>query len=820
MPLCGLWIFKALSLEMTFHPTKYKTRKTSAGAVTSLVLPSHSVVVNNVDMAYAQSLREYRYGMTFREKRGLADKLEVLYSEWENRNVRFTLVFDVRLTNCYQYHPGTGITSIIDLLIQYVLPRSIPFTKHHVWYPLGEKLSAYNEFVLEGLRTLEDFAYVPVDDIWKGALERLRALAKTYEQELKFQVRSDLLRPVFVSDMLAISTEILRTYLALESAERPRVSSFTQAEFIERNWLNWCVDELNIDEKLARVTEMDENALRESKGELVDALVSIQLAAARIQLVESSFSTFNLQQSNILLNQLVQLREAFVDYVQKCRSITWTYALGTEASHYLGKIESAPLGMENNYEASSEADLKNVQGIPDYVISMFHLLPTPENVPREYLELATRYHQLVLTRVGKISNVNLNIVWADAVHLSAIYGKAASAAGVDENDGPIDYCSWAVHLSENANLLRRAYAEAADARYRTCAELLHDHRYGMTYYKYYHLQRERETLYWKWKDPNDPYGSGINSIAALLIDTIIPEAIPFTEENVRELTDDMSLAHNEFVWEGLQTLENFAHFRVLEVDRGKLVGLCALVTTAKEKLKTQIRSIFFGSADVLDISTEVSRTYLALESAERPRVSSFTQAVFIETNWRTWCVDELYIDEKVARLTYLDEDALRESKEEFVDALASIQLAAGKIQLIGSSLSMFLEQRKHLSQSACLKSHDWDRILCFMRKNTAEYQAIARGYIDGPCSRWTNAEARRYLETVNSELEEMTACIGINSVSARDHGASTSSHRGVVQWLSQRVMTEHEAGHTTLHTNARQHHGTGNRLGHCRCIIM
>ncbi|TPX39646.1 hypothetical protein SeLEV6574_g07076 [Synchytrium endobioticum] len=203
------------------------------------------------------------------------------------------------------------------------------------------------------------------------------------------QIRSHFFASTDVSD---ISTEILQTYLALKSVHRPCVASFSQVELIKMNWLNCCVDELNIDEKLGRLTEMDEKTLCESKGELVDALAFTQVAAGKIQLIESSLSNFNLKHSNILFNEPVNdmevLRKAFEDFAQKYRSITWTRTLGTDAELYLGLINVGA-------GASSEADLKNVEGIPDYVISLFHLLPTPENVPPEYLELATRYHGLV-----------------------------------------------------------------------------------------------------------------------------------------------------------------------------------------------------------------------------------------------------------------------------------------------------------------------------------------------------------------------------------------------------------------------------------------
>ncbi|TPX41093.1 hypothetical protein SeMB42_g05731 [Synchytrium endobioticum] len=159
------------------------------------------------------------------------------------------------------------------------------------------------------------------------------------------------------------------------------------------------------------------------------------------------------------------------------------------------------------------------------------------------------------------------------------------------------------------------------------------------------------------------------------------------EDHVREPTDDMSLAHSEFVWEGLRTLNDFAYVGVDDVHKKELEGLRELATTAGEKLKAQLH--FLRSADLLGLlamSAEVARVFQALESVYRPCVSSFTQVELIKMNWLNWCVDELNIDVKLTRLTEMDENTLRESKEKLVEALAFSQLAAGRIEIFRSSL--------------------------------------------------------------------------------------------------------------------------------------
>ncbi|TPX32379.1 hypothetical protein SeMB42_g07624, partial [Synchytrium endobioticum] len=439
-----------------------------------ILLLCHQGLLTNAEITdaeyitHAESLREHRQGMTDDQRLHLQNELETLYLKWKDPN----------------NSDESEITSITGLLIDTIIPKSIPFTLDDVRYPFDTKSPGRNEFVCLGLRNLNGFAYLRVDDVHKQELEVLRALATTAEEKLKAQIRSHFFASADVSD---ISTEILQTYLALKSVDRPCVSSFSQVELIKMNWLNWCVDELNIDEKLGRLTEMDEKTLRESKGELVDALAFTQVAAGKIQLIESSLSNFNLKHSNILnesVNDMEVLRKVFEDFAQKYRSITWTHTVGTDAELYLGLINGAGAG------ASSEADLKNVEGIPDYVISLFHLLPTPENVPPEYLELATRYHGLVVNRffVPKVeSNEEIEWVLHDATPLKKIYEKAASAARLSESAGPTEDCSWAKDLLGDAEKLRLTYAKAADERYRFYAELLREYKYGITNDKVRHL---------------------------------------------------------------------------------------------------------------------------------------------------------------------------------------------------------------------------------------------------------------------------------------------------------------------------------------------
>ncbi|TPX42289.1 hypothetical protein SeLEV6574_g05671, partial [Synchytrium endobioticum] len=470
---CGLWIFKALSLGMTFHLTKNcgaRTLKSIAipSSSTMLIsfiiilvlwhqaLPTSAVITDAEYRSSAESLREYRHGMTKYKKMQIEDELEDLYLKWKDPND----------------HYGSGITSVTELWIQNIIPEGTPFAVEDTRYQLNEKSPGRNEFVWEGLRTLDNFAYLFVDEVHREELEGLRALAATAGENLTAQLRSHFFPYVDVSNLVALSAEVARTYMGQEYP--PCVSSLTQVELIKMNWLNWCVDELKVGEKLARSDEMHGDTPRTPEEKWVEALVSSQLAARRIALIQSELKAFNVQlkqkrQSSIavaqLLNDMDVLGKAFAYYAEKYRSLTWKIVLGERASDYLGRLYSvlATPDFEYGHGASIQADPRTVEGIPDYVISLFHLLPTPENVPPEYLELAIRFHQLVVDRDMNTEgerNEKFKLIVGDAPILWQNYGDAYAASS-PYSAGSTDDGTWA-ERENDANQLRRIYATAVD----------------------------------------------------------------------------------------------------------------------------------------------------------------------------------------------------------------------------------------------------------------------------------------------------------------------------------------------------------------------
>ncbi|TPX38509.1 hypothetical protein SeLEV6574_g07758 [Synchytrium endobioticum] len=712
-------------------------------------LPTSAEITDVEYSRYAESLREYRYGITNHKKRQLEDKLANLYSMWKNPND----------------HYGSGITSVTELWIQNIIPEGTPFTVADARYRLKKESPARNEFVWEGLRTLNDFAYVGVDDVHREELEDLRVFATTAEDYLKAQLRWQFLQSDDVSGLLDMSSEVARIFQALESVHRPYVSSFTQVELIKMNWLHWCVDELNIGGKLARLTEMDKDTPQ--KGKWVEALAFSQLAAGRIALIQSALEKFNsqLQQndhSSIAVAQLINdmdvLGKAFAYYAEKYRSLTWRHVLGKPTRRFFGKKDSAlataPLQYE--HEAAIKADPRKVEGIPDYVISLFLLLPTPENVPPEYLELATRYHRLVVDQAYQLFSTDdeQNKISGDAAILRQKYEIAASAESVDPIDDSIWHKRW-----KDAKLLRRTYANAVDVRYRSYAESLREKRYSMTPMKCSQLEKELRAFYDKWINSNEP--SSITSITGLLVDRIIPKGYPFMEKHVREPTDDMSLAHNEFVWECLLAVAISSYVFVHEF-RDEVQGLDELASAYRERLKAQIRRALGGSKDLFspsdiyvfnmfDVNDKVARVNKALESGAIRRVSSVTQAVLIDSCWSTWCIGNT--------ADFFSRRGRHDYSTDLVKTLPFLQLAAGRMKLMELSLSAFLEQRKQLPQNE-RSQHEIRKLeetVAFIRRRRIKYQRVIGKRVREWSNKWRGLlgdDVGPHFEKIEFALEE------------------------------------------------------------------
>ncbi|TPX48068.1 hypothetical protein SeLEV6574_g02244 [Synchytrium endobioticum] len=811
-------------------------------------LPTSAEITDAEYNRYAESLREHRYGMTHDIKRQLKDKLKMQYLKWKDPNDFY----------------GNEITSITELWIQNIIPESIPFTKDHVRGPVKGKMSqSHNEFVWQGLRTLDDFAHVFVGEVYKRELASFRALATAYENRLKAQIHSHFFPYADVSNLLALSAEVSRTYLGQEHP--PWVSSFTQVELIKMNWLNWCVDELKIGEKLARFAEMDKDTLRKSKEELVEALAFSQLVTGRIGLIQSALQKFNLAHPSIPVDQLVNdmdvLGKAFAYYAQKYRSLTWKHVLGTETRRYLEIIASAPLaalGLEDGSEAFSHVDFRKVKDIPDYVISLFHLLPPPENVPLEYLDLAATYHYLNRNRgqfVEGDHDQEFELFLGDACHLYPTYDGAASAARSSQSAGSTDDGIWAARLLVDAEKLRHTYATAVDARYRFYAESLREYRYGMTD-DITKLRYELGILYLRWKASKVfDDGNEITSITGLLIQHIIPSYIPVTEKTLREPVEGNSQSHNEFVWEVLDTLFYFTYFSddcpVEDVHWRELKDLRVWTLKHQDQLRAQIHLALGGSHDffsdisedgfdMLDLVARVARVNEALMSGTIPMVSSLTQAEFIYWNIFGWCAGR-----DIRKLAVIYDSSFYISDS---ISLAFSLLVVGRTLLLEWSLSAFLNQRRQLPQTDWAK-YEIRRLeddVAYTRKIMREYQErahrcmekwtvrVSLGIRDNVPPEYLTLAARYHeiqylmsgefssmqLRDIYDEAASAASSsvgagqierIGVSSVAAHDYGSSAGHFHGLSQDTS-RTMSAHGDGSSRRSKRQRPDPGSRDML--------
>ncbi|TPX42297.1 hypothetical protein SeLEV6574_g05681 [Synchytrium endobioticum] len=325
--------------------------------------------------------------------------------------------------------------------------------------------------------------------------------------------------------------------------------------------------------------------------------------------------------------------------------------------------------------ASIQADSRQVKGIPHYVVSLFLLLPTPENVPPEYLELATRYHRLVVDQEYQHFSTDdeQNKISGDASTLRQKYERAASAAS--GSAGSIDDSIW-VERWNDAQLLRRAYANAVDLR-------------------------------------------------DLMFAVLLQEGIPFKVEDVRTPTYRMSMAHNEFAVEGHKCLRELTKlFRRTQAE-----NVDVWVAAYEKRLKDQIRLALGGSDDLFSptdinvfdmvvVNEKVAQVNKAFESRTIPMVSSFIQADLIHSCWSTWCIgntDSLFIHGD--RFNYAID---------LVKTLPFLQLAAGRMKLMDLSLSAFLEQRKQLPRTewSTTEIKKWDETIVSMRETRKKYQRV------------------------------------------------------------------------------------------------
>ncbi|TPX34435.1 hypothetical protein SeLEV6574_g08285 [Synchytrium endobioticum] len=296
----------------------------------------------------------------------------------------------------------------------------------------------------------------------------------------------------------------------------------------------------------------------------------------------------------------------------------------------------------------------------------------------------------------------------------------------------------------------------------------------------------------------DPYS--ITSVTGLLIDRIIPEGIPFKEENFREPTDDMSLAYLEFVWASLMALDKFAYWFAQTHEEDQ--RLYVLVKAYEERLKSEIPLALGGSNDVFS-PTDIDE----LDEADM----NFGITRVNERYWAEWCFGKSAVPlYRFGR--YFDLPVL-------VQALDFPQLPVGRMQVIKLSLDAFLEQREQLPLT------EWSilvirgvkrnvrnimKTLFKMYQRDNEARQIYPGY--------ETPELMDLLPIPDASAVSLSGGAGPsrnleNSAAAHDHGLSTDDF----QWLSldtSRTMTEH--GQVRTRGSRRQRSNPGSSNLECR----
>ncbi|TPX51889.1 hypothetical protein SeMB42_g01795 [Synchytrium endobioticum] len=87
---------------------------------------------------------------------------------------------------------------------------------------------------------------------------------------------------------------------------------------------------------------------------------------------------------------------------------TWEGIIRKDAYKYITAVKSALANIENFYVPPADVDLsahiQYVDGIPPGINLLISAYPVPENLPPDYLELATKLHFLVVDRLHRANN--------------------------------------------------------------------------------------------------------------------------------------------------------------------------------------------------------------------------------------------------------------------------------------------------------------------------------------------------------------------------------------------------------------------------------
>ncbi|TPX48082.1 hypothetical protein SeLEV6574_g02258 [Synchytrium endobioticum] len=356
-------------------------------------LPTIAEITDAEYSSYADSLREHRFGMTNSMKKKLLYELELLYSWWKDPNDSY----------------GNEITSITGLLIDGIIPDSIPVKEETLWEPVEGNSQSHNEFVWEVLDTLYYFTYFwdycEIENVHRQKLDDLRVWTLKHQEQLRVQIRlalggsHDIFSDISPKnyDISALNAEVARVKEALTFGTFSMVSSLTQAELIYCRASDWCVG-LGFGEMM-RIDCSDEHGASISNARRANALAFSLLVVGRTLLLERSLSAFleqrrKLPQPDWLIHELGKLERA-VHKVQETRQ-----EYQKRARRYMEKWK----------DALGEADRTYLR----------------MDLLQEYFTLAASYIEISYLIAEELSSMQLR----------DIYDEAAAAASSSGGGGP------------------------------------------------------------------------------------------------------------------------------------------------------------------------------------------------------------------------------------------------------------------------------------------------------------------------------------------------------------------------------------------------
>ncbi|TPX48958.1 hypothetical protein SeLEV6574_g01733 [Synchytrium endobioticum] len=286
---------------------------------------------------------------------------------------------------------------------------------------------------------------------------------------------------------------------------------------------------------------------------------------------------------------------------------------------------------------------------------------------------------------------------------------------------------------------------------------------------------------------NHRYNDCATALFALLVATILPKNVPFTSDDLRDPTEDMSQSYLEFCWEARVTIESavdgamaFLSGDLQDAVHMHLIVWChsyeyLLVLTAR-LYKATIGSTPEFPYSYHDYSTHLggwpsntvlmvsevgrlSKAIVSLKLSEASTVSSLTQASLLLLEYGlTWCTHGFFPPDITIELRGLIVSPEAHSTKDLVKSLVFHQLTIMKLDLIMLAASKFLDMYQ---QSHSLEGLEDSHIAPFQSAMNDlahirwDYLGRIGTLADTLASRWdeeSNAAVEVYLDILSSTV--------------------------------------------------------------------